>query len=74
MANHSRPTPRTRHMGISWFAIQAWVIEGEVTLKYKAGTVNNVDLMTKLVGWILLCRHADRSMRYLKSEVFQIAY
>jgi hypothetical protein len=60
MINNNRPTERSRHIDIAWFAIQDWRAAGDVVLKHIKGTLNPSDDMTKALGWILHSRHARR--------------
>jgi hypothetical protein len=63
MSNASVPTERSRHIDISYFAIQDWKSAGDILLRHiPAGILNASDTMTKAVGWILHNRHARRLM------------
>jgi hypothetical protein len=55
--NNNRPTERSRHIDIAWFAIQDWRAAGDIVLKHIKGTLNPSDDLTKALGWIL---HAPR--------------
>jgi hypothetical protein len=62
MVNAGRPTERSRHIDIQYFAIQDWKRAGHVLLKHIKGTINPSDALTKGVGWILHSRHTRRLM------------
>jgi hypothetical protein len=62
MVNQNRPTPRSRHIDIQYFAIQEWRARGLVELAHIPGCVNPADQQTKALGWILHSRHARRAM------------
>jgi hypothetical protein len=62
MINASVPTERSRHIDISYFAIQDWKSAGDILLRHIPGILNASDTMTKAVGWILHNRHARRLM------------
>lgn len=53
IANHTRPTARTRHVDIRWFALQHWTELGLIILIHVPGTNDIADAMTKALGWIL---------------------
>ena len=62
IVNASKPTPRTRHIDIQFFAIQQWKALGLIVLLAIAGTINIADGLTKALGWVLQHRHARRAM------------
>lgn len=62
IVNASKPTPRTRHIDIQYFAIQEWKALGLLFLLSIAGVINIADALTKALGWILHHRHARRAM------------
>ena len=62
MVNQSRPTTRTRHINIQWFAIQEWQQAGDIVMQYINTSDNSADAMTKALGWVLYNKHAFRSM------------
>jgi len=62
MVNQSRPTMRTRHIDIQWFAIQEWKQAGDIIMQYVRTGNNSADVMTKALGWVLLNKHAFKSM------------
>ena len=54
-----KPTERTRHIDIRFFAIQDWVHESkDVTLAHIPGVINPLDDLTKPLGRVLHERHA----------------
>jgi Reverse transcriptase (RNA-dependent DNA polymerase) len=62
MTNACKPTQRSRHIDIQWYAIQEWMRRGDIILKHLAGTINPADSLTKALGWILHLRHIRRLM------------
>ena len=62
VANNQKPTPRTRHMDIRWFAIQHWVELGLVVLRHIPGILNIADTCTKTLGRLLHGRHCRQMM------------
>jgi hypothetical protein len=68
MANNTRPTDRTRHLDIRWFAIQEWIhVDGDIILLHIAGTLNPSDAQTKALSYRLHHRHMSRAMGALGS-------
>jgi hypothetical protein len=64
IANHRRPSGRTRHLDIQYFATQEWVQRGLVFFFKIDGTANPSDAMSKVLYRILHRRHFDRIMGY----------
>jgi hypothetical protein len=63
MVNADRPTERSRHIDIQYFAIQDWKKAGHLHLTQIHGIVfNPSDALTKGVGWVLHSRHTRRMM------------
>jgi hypothetical protein len=62
MVDSNRPTDRSRHIDIQYFAIQQWRENFEIVLRHIAGVINPSDAGTKALGWILHSRHVRRSM------------
>jgi hypothetical protein len=62
MVNADRPTERSRHIDIQYFALQDWKKAGHLLLRKIKGTINPSDAPTKSVGWVLHTRHARRLM------------
>jgi hypothetical protein len=62
MTNACKPTQRSRHIDIQWYAIQEWMRRGDIVLKHIAGTINPADSLTKALGWILHLRHIRQLM------------
>ena len=68
MANNTRPTDRTRHLDIRWFAIQEWIhVDHDIILLHIAGTLNPSDSQTKALRYKLHHRHMSRAMGHLGS-------
>jgi len=68
VANNNRPTDRTRHMDIQYFALQQWVKAKQVILQHIPGTLNPADGLTKALAWILHSRHANSLIGYFKRK------
>ncbi len=62
MINQNRPTDRTKHLEVQWFAIQQWREDGDIVMFYIDTKDNSADAMTKALGWVLHNRHAARAM------------
>jgi hypothetical protein len=62
MVNADKPTERSRHIDIQYFAIQDWRKAGQVFLTHLRGILNPSDALTKGVGWVLHSRHTRRLM------------
>jgi hypothetical protein len=62
MVNADKPTERSRHIDIQYFAIQDWRKAGHIFLTHLRGILNPSDALTKSVGWVLHSRHARRLM------------
>ena len=56
--NAQKPTERSRHIEIRFFAIQDWKMKGEIKMLHIPGVINPADDLTKPFGWILHSRHA----------------
>jgi hypothetical protein len=64
IANHCRPSGRTRHLDLQYFATQEWVQRGLMFFYKIDGTANPSDAMSKVLYRILHRRHFDRIMGY----------
>jgi len=63
MGNNVRPTDRTRHMDIKWFALQEWIhIDQDILLIHISGDLNSSNTLTKALPWIKHHRHTSRAM------------
>jgi hypothetical protein len=68
MANNTRPTERTRHLDIRWFAIQEWIhVDRDIILLHIPGILNPSDSQTKALSYRLHHRHMSRAMGSLGS-------
>lgn len=65
VSNNTKPTERTRHVDIAWFAIQEWHQNKEMLLEYINTTINISDANTKAVPWVLHRRHCHRAMGHM---------
>jgi hypothetical protein len=68
MVNSNRPTERSRHIDIAWFAIQDWRAADEIVLKHIKGTINPSDDLSKALGWILHARHSRRLLGHYRPK------
>ncbi|GFH49019.1 hypothetical protein CTEN210_05495 [Chaetoceros tenuissimus] len=62
MVNQGRPTDRTRHLAIQWFAIQEWKQNGDIEVFHVPSADNSADNNTKGLSVALHQRHARRAM------------
>jgi hypothetical protein len=62
MINAQKPTERSRHIDIQFFAIQDWKEAGDIIMAHIPGVINPADDLTKPLGWVLHARHARRVM------------
>ena len=62
MANAGKPTKRSRHIDIQYFALQEWVDRKLVKLFHIPGVFNPADSLTKALGWVLHTRHVTPLM------------
>jgi hypothetical protein len=58
IVNASKPTGRSRHIDIRFFAIQDWKRNNDIKMVHIPGVINPADDLTKPLGWILHSRHA----------------
>ena len=59
MGNAQKPTPRTRHIDIKYFALCDWVERDLILLDRIDTSINLADHLTKILSRILFHRHAD---------------
>jgi hypothetical protein len=62
MINQKKPTSRSRHIDIQYFAIQEWKRRGLIVMRHIPGVINVADQATKALSWVLHSRHARSSM------------
>ena len=62
IVNHNRPTDRSRHIEIRYFALQHWRLLKDIVMIHLPGVVNPADMLTKALGWVLHHRHAPYLM------------
>ena len=65
--NANKPTGRSRHIDIMFFAIQEWKDAKIITMKHIPGIINPADDLTKPLGFVLHSRHARYIMGHRKS-------
>ena len=58
IVNSRKPTERSRHIDIRFFAIQDWKARGDIKLFHIPGAINPADDLTKPLGYVLHKRHA----------------
>ena len=67
MINSKKPTDRSRHIDIRYFAIQDWKSDDNIVMARVPGIVNPVDGLTKALGWMLHVRHNRQLMGHYGS-------
>ena len=65
--NAGKPTERSSHIDIQYFALQEWVERKIVKLSHIPGVANPADSFTKALGWVLHYRHITRLMGHCGS-------
>jgi hypothetical protein len=65
MANAGKPTPRSRHIDVKYYAIQEWVERDLVLLERIDTSDNTADILTKPLGRILFYRLKDYLMGFV---------
>jgi hypothetical protein len=65
MANAGKPTPRSRHIDIKFYAIQEWVERDLVILQRIDTSINTADHLTKPLSRILFYHHRDFYMGHV---------
>jgi hypothetical protein len=65
MANAGKPTPRSRHIDIKYYALQEWVERDLLVLERIDTSLNMSDHLTKPLGCILFYRHRDFYMGHV---------
>ena len=66
IVNSNKPTERSRHIDIRFFAIQDWKARGDIELFHIPGAINPADDLTKPLGYVLHKRHA----RYIMGHCY----
>ena len=67
--NANKPTGKSRHIDIQFFAIQDWKDAGIITVKHIPRIINPADDLTKPLGYALHSRHARYTMGHRKQHV-----
>ena len=62
IVNSKKPTQRSRHIDIRFFAIQDWLDNKDISMHHISGVINPADDLTKPLGWVLHSRHARYMM------------
>jgi hypothetical protein len=65
MGNTQKPTVRTRHIDIKYFALCEWVERNLIQLKHINTSINIADHLTKPLSKILFHRHANFLLRHI---------
>jgi hypothetical protein len=65
MANAGKPTPRSRHIDIKFYALQEWVERDLMVLERIDTSLNMADGLTKPLARILFYRHRDFTMGFV---------
>ena len=65
MANANKPTPRTRHMDIRYFALTEWVERDLIALERVDTTMNLADHFSKQLPPTLFSRHVDHILGHV---------
>jgi hypothetical protein len=65
MAKAQKPTTRTRHMDIRYFALSDWVEMDLMRLERVHTSINEADHLTKLLDRTLFYRHVDYMMGHI---------
>ncbi len=76
MGNAQKPTPRTRHINIKYFALFDWVKRDLIILERIDTSINPADHLTKILSRTLFHRHADFLLGHVSrkySRVYQHA-
>ena len=66
MGNANKPTRRTRHLDIRYFALTEWTEKDLIVLKPILSSNNNSDAMTKALGRQLFTRHKSTILGHRK--------
>ena len=67
--NANKPTGRSRHIDIRYFAIQEWKQQGHVRMEHIPGIINPADGLTKPLGFVLHARHARYIMGHYNPPI-----
>ena len=76
MGNAQKPTPRTRHIDIKYFALCDWIERDLIILERIDTSINPADHLTKILTRVLFHRHADFLLGHIPprySPVYQQA-
>ncbi len=76
MGNAKKPTARTRHIDIKYFALCDWIERDLIHLERVNTSINIADHLTKPLSWVLFHRHAHFLLGHVPpkySPVFQHA-
>ena len=68
MENEGKPTERSFHVDIQYFALQEWVERKIVKLSHIPGIANKADFFTEELGWVLHFHHITTLMGHCGSS------
>ena len=65
MGNAQKPTSRTQHINIKYFALCGWIERDPIHLKRTDTAINNAHHLTKSLSCILIHRHVDYLLEHI---------
>jgi hypothetical protein len=68
MGNAQKPTSRTRHIDIKYFALCEWIERDLIHLERVDTAINSADHLTKALTRILFHRHADYLLGHIPPQ------
>jgi hypothetical protein len=74
IARHRRPSGRTWHIDLQFFANQEWFQQGLMTFLKVKFQANPADVLSKVLHRILHRRHFDRLMGYYDPRIFSRSF
>ena len=66
--DNKSPTEQARHIGIRYFALQEWKLDGSIIMIHVKGVLNPSDGLTKPLGYILRSRHCCQIMGHMMAN------
>ena len=64
MVNNLKPSLQSSHVDIKCYTIQEWVNQGLVIIRPVSTQLNFLDVLTKIVGWVIQKKHCNDMMGY----------
>jgi hypothetical protein len=74
MGNAPKPTPRTRHIDITYFSLCKWVERDLILLDRIDTSINMSDHLTKSLQTLLFHRHADFLLGHIPAPSYSSIY